>query len=126
MDGAKAILESRDDDDSNDIKYDDKELTELIDKLESGEEEKQTGVGGGFSFAPVYDNRKGKLVDLQADDATIDADADYWADIMRRVEEEAVRAEMTQMAAGRRRRNRGLMAVRHSLDTAIRLPNLVR
>jgi hypothetical protein len=97
LNGAKAVFEDKDE---NDIVYSGEALDKMISDLESG-----------FTFAPVYDtvqNSAGELPDLPEN--AEQQDSDFWADVLRRVEDETRAKEADMYGAGKRSRGK---QVRH-------------
>lgn len=102
LNGAKAVFEDKDE---NDIVYSGEALDNMISELESREKPKNDGKGVGFTFAPVYDtvqNSAGELPDLPEN--AEQQDSDFWADVLRRVEDETRAKEAERYGAGKRSR----------------------
>jgi hypothetical protein len=107
-DFAKAVFEDKDE---NDIVYSGEALDKMISDLESREKAENEGKGSGFTFAPVYDtvqNSAGELPDLPEN--AEQQDSDFWADVLRRVEDETRAKEADMYGAGKRSRGK---QVRH-------------
>jgi hypothetical protein len=108
LNGAKAVFEDKDE---NDIVYSGEALDKMISDLESREKAENEGKGSGFTFAPVYDtvqNSAGELPDLPEN--AEQQDSDFWADVLRRVEDETRAKEADMYGAGKRSRGK---QVRH-------------
>ena len=118
LDGARAIV---DDKAYEDIFYDNQAIDDLIVNLETGEEEKQED-NSGFSFAPVFDNKKGKLQALDDGTSTPDAndqDPDFWSNVVKRTNEERMLKEMETHGRGKRRTQLIHPEVAEGLSTAV-------
>lgn len=104
LNGAKAVFEDKDE---NDIVYSGEALDKMISELESREKPENDGKGAGFTFAPVYDtvqNSAGELPDLPEN--AEQQDSDFWADVLRRVEDETRAKEAEMYGAGKRSRGK--------------------
>lgn len=104
LNGAKAVFEDKDE---NDIAYSGDALDKMISDLESREKPENDGKGTGFTFAPVYDtvqNSVGELPDLPEN--AEQQDSDFWADVLRRVEDETRAKEADMYGAGKRSRGK--------------------
>jgi len=102
LDGARAIIDGTD---TQDATYNDQAVDDLILKLETGEEAK-TKDASGFTFAPVFDNKKGKLRALDTETAAPAEDPDFWANVVKRAREERIQREMEEHGRGKRKRVR--------------------
>jgi hypothetical protein len=100
LDGARAILDGTD---TQDVTYNDQAVDDLISKLETGEEEKAKDASG-FTFAPVFDNKKGKLRALDTETAAPVEDPDFWANVVKRANEERIQRQMEEHGRGKRKR----------------------
>lgn len=104
LNGAKAVFEDKDE---NDIVYSGEALDNMISELESREKPENDGKGVGFTFAPVYDtvqNSADELPDLPGDAG--EQDSDFWADVLRRVQDETRAKEAEMYGAGKRSRGK--------------------
>lgn len=100
LDGARAILDGTDTDDKT---YDDQAVEDLIVKLETGQEEKSKD-DSGFTFAPVFDNKKGRLQALDTNDTAPPEDPDFWANVVKRANQERIKKEAEEHGRGKRKR----------------------
>jgi len=100
LDGARAIIDGTD---TQDATYNDQAVDDLIAKLETGEEAK-TKDASGFTFAPVFDNQKGKLRALDTEIEAPAEDPDFWANVVKRANEERIQKEIEEHGRGKRKR----------------------
>ncbi|CAE6425416.1 unnamed protein product [Rhizoctonia solani] len=108
MFGAKALFENPGES-ASDIKYTEKDVEELIIRAETEKiEEKQSGEAGGmkFDFAQVW-NRQGNDTEVGQDSQEVGADDDFWAEVIKRAEEEKQK-KRAQVLMGRGARKRAI------------------
>lgn len=104
LNGAKAVFEDKAE---NDIAYSSEALDNMISELESREKPENEGKGAGFTFAPVYDSvhkSAGELPDLPGN--ADQQDSDFWADVLKRIDDETKAREAELYGAGKRMRGK--------------------
>jgi hypothetical protein len=114
LNGAKAVF---DDKAENDISYSGEALDTMISELESREKPENEGKGAGFTFAPVYDSvhkSAAELPDLQGDAEP--QDSDFWADVLKRIEDESKARDAELCGTGKRMRGKQVGVDIHALS----------
>ncbi|KAJ9093919.1 hypothetical protein QFC19_008152 [Naganishia cerealis] len=114
LNGAKALFEDKAE---NDIVYSSEALDNMISELETREKPETQAKTTGFTFAPVYETAQkpaGELPDFPENSEH--QDSDFWADVLKRMEDETRAREAELYGAGKRSRGKQISYADHGLD----------